>query len=72
VRNGTFVTYHTRQKHQAANFHQLSQQCISQAIKNLDMEEEDDLSDTDETIQSKSDVSDSDSEDEECQDVPWL
>ncbi|KAG0150703.1 hypothetical protein CROQUDRAFT_651936 [Cronartium quercuum f. sp. fusiforme G11] len=72
VRNGTFVTHRTRQKHQAADFHQLSQQRISQAIENLDIEEDDDLSDTDETIRSKSDVSDSDSEDEESQDVAWL
>ncbi|KAG0147416.1 hypothetical protein CROQUDRAFT_91490 [Cronartium quercuum f. sp. fusiforme G11] len=69
VWNGTFVTHRTRQKHQVADFHQLSQQCISQAIENLDIEEDDDLSDTNETIRSKSDVSDSDSEDEESQDV---
>ncbi|KAG0143435.1 hypothetical protein CROQUDRAFT_96298 [Cronartium quercuum f. sp. fusiforme G11] len=69
VWNGTFVTHHTCQKHQAADFHQLSQQHISQAIENLDIEEDDNLSDTDETIRRKPGVSDSDSEDEESQDV---
>ncbi|KAG0141290.1 hypothetical protein CROQUDRAFT_98970 [Cronartium quercuum f. sp. fusiforme G11] len=42
VQNGTFVTNHTHQKHQATDFHQHSQEPILQAITNLNVEEDND------------------------------
>lgn len=68
VQNGTYVTDRTRRKHRAADFHANSQEPIEQAIKNLNIQEDEESDDTDETIRSDADTSDSDGGDYESHD----
>lgn len=65
VQNGTYVTLRTCQKHQADNFQENSQDTVTQAITNLNSEDDNKSDDTNETIQSDCDVSDIDSESED-------
>lgn len=59
------MTDRTCRKHQAADFHADSHETIIQAVKTVNLEEDDESEDTNETIQSNDDVTDSDSQDYE-------